>query len=170
MLPLQPRPLPRDRGLGPEGGKGRDPAARIRRRIPRLHPPRQDRRSNGGGTAGDVAPTPGVISGPPRRHGSRQTDEEDRRHGDGAGELANRVQLTTDRHSAYLGTVEEVFGADIDFAQLVKLYGEPPSGRIRASSRGESAKNRAAAERSSVRAHRLGFRPERASWRTGPPA
>jgi IS1 family transposase len=41
--------------------------------------------------------------------------------------LANRVQLTTDGHSAYLGAVEEAFGADIDFAQLVKLYGEPPS-------------------------------------------
>jgi IS1 family transposase len=43
------------------------------------------------------------------------------------GRLANRVQLTTDRHSAYLGAVEEAFGADGDFAQLVKLYGEPPS-------------------------------------------
>jgi IS1 family transposase len=41
--------------------------------------------------------------------------------------VANRVQLTTDGHSAYLGAVEEAFGADIDFAQLVKLYGEPPS-------------------------------------------
>jgi IS1 family transposase len=43
------------------------------------------------------------------------------------GRLANRVQLTTDGHAAYLGAVEEAFGADIDFAQLVKLYGEPPS-------------------------------------------
>jgi IS1 family transposase len=43
------------------------------------------------------------------------------------GRLANRVQLTTDGHSAYLGAVEEAFGADIDFAQLVKLYGEPPA-------------------------------------------
>jgi IS1 family transposase len=41
--------------------------------------------------------------------------------------LVNRVQLTTDGHSAYLGAIEEAFGADIDFAQLVKLYGEPPS-------------------------------------------
>jgi hypothetical protein len=37
------------------------------------------------------------------------------------------VQLTTDGHSAYLGAVEEAFGADIDFARFVKLYGEPPS-------------------------------------------
>jgi hypothetical protein len=47
--------------------------------------------------------------------------------GDVRERLANRVQLTTDGHSAYLGAVEEAFGADIDFAQLVKLYGEPPS-------------------------------------------
>jgi IS1 family transposase len=41
------------------------------------------------------------------------------------GRLANRVQLTTDGHKAYLGAVEEAFGADIDYAMLVKLYGEP---------------------------------------------
>lgn len=39
--------------------------------------------------------------------------------------LATRVQLTTDGHRAYLEAVEEAFGADIDYAQLVKLYGEP---------------------------------------------
>lgn len=37
--------------------------------------------------------------------------------------LANRVQLTTDGHKAYLEAVEGVFGGDVDFAQLVKLYG-----------------------------------------------
>jgi len=37
--------------------------------------------------------------------------------------LANRVQLTTDGHKAYLNAVEEAFGADVDYAQLVKLYG-----------------------------------------------
>jgi IS1 family transposase len=40
--------------------------------------------------------------------------------------LANRVQLTSDGHRAYLEAVEGTFGADIDFAQLVKLYGEAP--------------------------------------------
>lgn len=39
--------------------------------------------------------------------------------------LANRVQLTTDGHKAYLNAVEEAFGADIDYAMLVKIYGEP---------------------------------------------
>ncbi|MCE2493095.1 MAG: DDE-type integrase/transposase/recombinase [Alphaproteobacteria bacterium] len=40
--------------------------------------------------------------------------------------LANRVQLTTDGHSAYLEAVEDAFGGDVDYAQLVKLYGEAP--------------------------------------------
>ena len=39
--------------------------------------------------------------------------------------LAGRVQLTTDGLKAYLVAVEGAFGADVDFAQLVKLYGEP---------------------------------------------
>ncbi len=43
---------------------------------------------------------------------------------DVAGRLSNRVQLTTDGLKAYLEAVEEQFGNDIDFAQLVKLYGE----------------------------------------------
>ena len=42
-----------------------------------------------------------------------------------AGRLANRVQLTTDGHKAYLEAVEGAFGADVDYAMLVKLYGEP---------------------------------------------
>lgn len=36
--------------------------------------------------------------------------------------LANRVQLTTDGLKVYLDAVEGAFGADIDYAQLVKLY------------------------------------------------
>lgn len=43
--------------------------------------------------------------------------------------LANRVQLTTDGLKAYLEAVEENFGADIDYAQLVKIYGEPEGKR-----------------------------------------
>ncbi len=42
------------------------------------------------------------------------------------GRLGNRVQLTTDGHKAYLEAVEGAFGGDIDFAQLVKLYGDVP--------------------------------------------
>ena len=40
------------------------------------------------------------------------------------GRLASRVQLTTDCHRAYLEAVEDAFGADIDYAMLVKLYGK----------------------------------------------
>jgi IS1 family transposase len=42
------------------------------------------------------------------------------------GRLANRVQLTSDGHKAYLEAVEAAFGADIDYAQLVKIYGASP--------------------------------------------
>ena len=38
--------------------------------------------------------------------------------------LANRVQLTSDGHRAYLAAVEGAFGADVDYARLVKLYGK----------------------------------------------
>ncbi len=37
--------------------------------------------------------------------------------------LAKRVQLTSDGHKAYLEAVEGAFGGDVDYAQLVKLYG-----------------------------------------------
>ena len=37
--------------------------------------------------------------------------------------LVNRVQMTTDGLASYVPAVEDVFGADVDFAQLIKLYG-----------------------------------------------
>ena len=40
--------------------------------------------------------------------------------------IVNRVQLTTDGHRAYLEGVEGAFGGDVDYAQLVKLYGAAP--------------------------------------------
>jgi hypothetical protein len=40
--------------------------------------------------------------------------------------LKHRVQLTTDGHLAYLEAVESAFGADIDYAMLIRLYGTPP--------------------------------------------
>ncbi len=42
--------------------------------------------------------------------------------------LANRVQLTTDGHGMYLEAVEHAFGHEIDFAQLVKRYGQEVEG------------------------------------------
>lgn len=40
--------------------------------------------------------------------------------------LANRVQLTTDGHKVYLKAVENAFGGGIDYAMLMKQYGEGP--------------------------------------------
>lgn len=40
--------------------------------------------------------------------------------------LATKVQLTSDGLKAYLEAVEGAFGADVDYAQLVKLYGASP--------------------------------------------
>lgn len=39
--------------------------------------------------------------------------------------VANRIQLTTDGHNAYMQAVERTFGDEIDYAQLVKIYGKP---------------------------------------------
>ena len=50
---------------------------------------------------------------------------------DVASRLKNRVQLTTDGLKAYLEAVDQTFGIDIDFAQLVKLYGKSLEGEHR---------------------------------------
>lgn len=49
-----------------------------------------------------------------------------------AGRLANRIQLTTDAHRPYLSAVEDAFGINIDYAQLVKIYGNPEQSRYNA--------------------------------------
>ena len=41
-----------------------------------------------------------------------------------ADRLSNRVQLTTDGHRPYLEAIESAFGNDIDYARLIKIYGE----------------------------------------------
>lgn len=45
--------------------------------------------------------------------------------------LANRVQITTDGHKVYLWAVEDAFGAEVDYAMLVKLYGQEPEAEAR---------------------------------------
>ena len=57
--------------------------------------------------------------------GGRDADYANEFMQDVAGRLANRVQLTTDGHKAYLEAVEGAFGADIDYAMLIKHYGAP---------------------------------------------
>jgi len=46
-----------------------------------------------------------------------------------ADRLANRVQLTTDGHGAYLKAVGDAFAADIDYAILIKIYGQTDGGK-----------------------------------------
>ena len=41
-----------------------------------------------------------------------------------ASRLTSRVQLTTDGHAAYLNAVNSAFGQEIDYAMLIKLYGQ----------------------------------------------
>jgi len=50
---------------------------------------------------------------------------------DVADRLINRVQLTSDGHRSYLEAVEDAFGGDIDYAQLVKVYGAERPGEAR---------------------------------------
>jgi IS1 family transposase len=71
---------------------------------------------------------------------------------DVAARLANRVQMTTDGHKAYLEAVEGAFGGDIDYAQLVKMYGAAP----------ESMKGRySPAECTGIRKRRIEGNPAR---------
>jgi hypothetical protein len=65
--------------------------------------------------------------------------------------LANRVQLTSDGHKAYLVAVENAFGDDVDYAQLVKLYGSAP----------DAAKGRySPAECTGIKKNRIQGRPD----------
>ena len=41
------------------------------------------------------------------------------------------MQLTSDGHKPYLEAVEGAFGADIDYAMLVKMYGQEPDAEKR---------------------------------------
>lgn len=48
-----------------------------------------------------------------------------------ASRLVNRVQITTDGHKPYLEAIEGSFGADVDYAMLVKVYGADATGEKR---------------------------------------
>jgi IS1 family transposase len=45
--------------------------------------------------------------------------------------LSNRVQLTTDGHKMYLQSIPDALGSNIDFAQLVKIFGNTAEGQRR---------------------------------------
>jgi len=57
--------------------------------------------------------------------GSRDANSANEFMHDVASRLRNRVQLTTDGHTAYLRAIQNSFGSDIDYAQLIKIYGSP---------------------------------------------
>jgi IS1 family transposase len=63
--------------------------------------------------------------------GERDTETATTFISDLAGRLAGRVQLTSDGHRPYLEAVETAFGNDIDYAQLVKHYGQTVEGQKR---------------------------------------
>jgi IS1 family transposase len=46
-----------------------------------------------------------------------------------ANRLANRVQLTSDGHKVYLNAVIDAFADEIDYAQLIKVFGADPAGQ-----------------------------------------
>jgi IS1 family transposase len=58
--------------------------------------------------------------------GGRDADYANAFIADMASRILGRVQLTSDGHKAYLQAVEDTFGADVDYAQLVKVYGSSP--------------------------------------------
>jgi IS1 family transposase len=63
--------------------------------------------------------------------GQRNTDSALRFVDDLKSRLANRVQLTSDGHRPYLVAVDTVFGTDVDYAMLHKIYGASPQGEKR---------------------------------------
>jgi len=45
--------------------------------------------------------------------------------------VSNRIQLTTDGHRMYLNAVADTFTDQIDYAMLIKVYGNEPEGQKR---------------------------------------
>lgn len=48
-----------------------------------------------------------------------------------ASRLKNKPQITTDGHKMYLFAIEDTFGTEVDYAQLIKIYGAPQEGEKR---------------------------------------
>jgi len=66
--------------------------------------------------------------------GNRTAEDAMRFMNDLAPRLLHRVQITSDGHKPYVEAVENAFGSEVDFALLVKMYGNdnPNSGKKRA--------------------------------------
>jgi IS1 family transposase len=48
-----------------------------------------------------------------------------------ASRLSSRVQLTTDGHKVYISAIDNAFEGEIDYAMLVKMYGNSPEAEVR---------------------------------------
>ncbi len=57
--------------------------------------------------------------------GGRDSDHARYFISDLASRMGNRIQLTSDGHTAYLKAVKAAFRDEVDYAQLVKIYGAP---------------------------------------------
>lgn len=68
---------------------------------------------------------------PSWRIGSRDAEIAHEFIGDLASRMNDRIQLTSDGYKKYENAVEAAFGADIDYAMLVKIYGDAPEGQKR---------------------------------------
>lgn len=60
--------------------------------------------------------------------GLRSTECAESFIGDLASRLEDRIQLTTDGHGVYVNAIEKAFGGAVDYAMLVKVYGEGMGG------------------------------------------
>lgn len=68
---------------------------------------------------------------PTWRIGSRNIETATEFMQDLAGRMKNRIQLTTDGHRMYLDAVDNAFGSEVDFSQLIKLYGNEVEKEVR---------------------------------------
>lgn len=64
---------------------------------------------------------------PAFRVGQRNAATADAFVADVASRMRNRVQISTDGLRAYVQAVEKAFGSDVDYAQIVKIYGHEPA-------------------------------------------
>ena len=84
---------------------------------------------------GDVWPFTALCADskvvPTWRIGSRDLQTATEFMQDLAGRMKNRIQLTTDGHRVYLDAVDNAFGSEVDFSQLIKLYGNEVEREVR---------------------------------------
>lgn len=87
------------------------------------------------GEAGDVWTWTAICADtklvPSWRIGSRDASIAHEFIADLASRMAGRIQLTSDGYRLYENAVEAAFGADVDYAMLVKLYGDTAEGQKR---------------------------------------